>query len=455
MISAGAHASSEVVRRFLTEAEVIARLRHPNVVQIYGMGDHEGRPYLELEYVAGGSLAARLDGTPWTSLKASAFLEVLARAVHEAHRQGVVHRDLKPSNVLLTEAGQPKIADFGLAKLASLDPGLTRTDTVLGTPSYMAPEQAEGRTRASGSAADVYSLGAIFYELLTGRPPFRAATVLMTLDQVRSAEPVPPSLLQPGLPRDAETICLKCLEKDPAGRYPTAEALAEDLRSFAEGWPISARGSNVIERLVGVLRRRGHGREFGAWGNLILFLTPFCTLPHLVVFLAARFQPRLLALAGLGPTAAFVVAFSCLIRLALRLRPWTPAVRQAGAALTGLLICTLLVTPVAWMLGRLESARDGLALYPIFALLTGQMFFGLGASYWGWCYIGGLGFFAAALVMALDLTWAPLSFATVVFLVFGAIGLHLRRLDREVREDPIGTPALIPGYIEESRPPLP
>ena len=166
----------------------------------------------------------------------------------EAHRQGVVHRDLKPANILLTPEGVPKVADFGLAKLLDVESGLTRTDSVLGSPSYMAPEQAEGKTKDVGPAADVYALGAILYELLTGRPPFRGATVLETLQQVKTAEPVPPSRLVPGLPRDVETIALKCLQKDPGKRYESATALAEDLRRFQAGEPIVARPVGSLER---------------------------------------------------------------------------------------------------------------------------------------------------------------------------------------------------------------
>ena len=175
-----------------------------------------------MEYVGGGSLADRLDGTPWPPREAARLVETLAGAMAEAHRLGVVHRDLKPANILLTPDGTPKVADFGLAKLLNVESGLTRTDSVLGSPSYMAPEQAEGKTKQVGPAADVYALGAILYELLTGRPPFRGATVLETLEQVKTAEPVPPSRLVPGLPRDVETIALKCLQKDPDRRYASA-----------------------------------------------------------------------------------------------------------------------------------------------------------------------------------------------------------------------------------------
>src|SRR5262245_6986447 len=199
MILAGAHATPESAARFLAEAAAIAKLQHPHIVQIHHIGEAEGLPFFELEFVLGGSLAARLDGTPRPPRQAARLVETLAGAMAEAHRLGVVHRDLKPANILLTPEGVPKVADFGLAKLLNVESGLTRTDSVLGSPSYMAPEQAEGRTKDVGPAADIYALGAILYELLTGRPPFRGATVLETLEQVKDAEPVPPSRLVPGL----------------------------------------------------------------------------------------------------------------------------------------------------------------------------------------------------------------------------------------------------------------
>ena len=241
MILAGAHAGAEAAARFLAEAEAVAKLQHPNIVQIFHIGEHDGLPYFEMEYVGGGSLADRLDGTPRPPREAARLVETLAGAMAEAHRLGIVHRDLKPANILLTPEGAPKVADFGLAKLLNVESGLTRTDSILGSPSYMAPEQAEGKTKEVGPAADVYALGAILYELLTGRPPFRGATVLETLEQVKTAEPVPPSRLVPGLPRDVETIALKCLQKDPGRRYESAAALAEDLRRFLAGEPIVAR----------------------------------------------------------------------------------------------------------------------------------------------------------------------------------------------------------------------
>jgi eukaryotic-like serine/threonine-protein kinase len=249
MLLLGQHTSAESRARFLAEAETIAKLRHPNIVQIYGLGEHNGSPYFEMEYIEGGSLARRLDGTPWALEPAARMLAVLARAIGDAHRLGIVHRDLKPANVLLVDDETPKVVDFGLAKTLEADSHLTQSGIFVGTPSYAAPEQVEGLTRMVGPAADIYALGAIFYQMLTGCPPFQAATVLQTLEQVKSADPVPPSRLQPGLSRDAETICLKCLQKDPQRRYADAAALAADLDRLLVGRPILARRVGAAARV--------------------------------------------------------------------------------------------------------------------------------------------------------------------------------------------------------------
>jgi serine/threonine protein kinase len=224
----------------------VARLRHANVVQIHEVGEHDGCPFLALEYLDGGSLADKLQGTPLPAREAARLVETLAQAVHAAHEKGVVHRDLKPANVLLTADGTPKVTDFGLAKRLDGVSLHTQSGAVLGTPAYMAPEQAEGKT--VGPAADVHALGAILYELLTGRPPFVAENALDTLLRVRLEEPVPPSVLQPKTPRDLATICLKCLRKVPVQRYASALDLADDLARFLKGEPIRARPVGRWER---------------------------------------------------------------------------------------------------------------------------------------------------------------------------------------------------------------
>jgi predicted Ser/Thr protein kinase/tetratricopeptide (TPR) repeat protein len=247
MVLAGAHASEKEKARFLVEAEAVAAVRHPGVVQVFDFGTHDGRPYFALEYLSGGCLGSRLDGTPMPPRTAARLVQQIATAVQAAHDAGVVHRDLKPANILFDADGKPKVTDFGLAKRVGSESGLTQTGAVMGTPSYMAPEQAEGKKEV-GPAADVYAVGAILYECLTGRPPFRAATPLDTLLQVMSAEPVPPRQLNPQTPADLETVALKCLSKDPRRRYPSAAAVADDLRRYQSGEPIVARPVSLAER---------------------------------------------------------------------------------------------------------------------------------------------------------------------------------------------------------------
>ena len=255
MILAGGHAGSEQQSRFRQEAEAVARLKHPNIVQIYDVGDHAGLPYLALEFVDGGSLAHRCGSTPQPLREAAQLLETLARAAHAAHQAGLVHRDLKPANILLTSDGVPKIGDFGLAKRLEEKDGQTRTGAVVGSPGYMAPEQAAGNSAEVGPAADVYALGAILYGLLTGRPPFAGDTVLETLRLTLDQDPLPPRHSRRGVPRDLQTICLKCLEKEPS-RYATAQELADDLRRFLRDEPIRARPAGTLGRVVKWARRK-------------------------------------------------------------------------------------------------------------------------------------------------------------------------------------------------------
>jgi WD40 repeat protein/tRNA A-37 threonylcarbamoyl transferase component Bud32 len=265
VVLAGRHARPEDLARFRAETEVVARLQHPNIVQIHEVGEYECRPFYVMEFVDGGSLDHRLDGKPQPARESAELVQALARAVAYAHENGVIHRDLKPANILLRPApagepgstayGVPKIADFGLAKQLDQQ-GMTQSGAVIGTPSYMAPEQAQGRRGAAGPSADVYALGVILYELVTGRPPFRAETPLETLRQVVQEEPLPPSRLRPGLPRDLETICRKCLQKEPGKRYATALELAEDLGRFRSGESIRARPVSLGENLLKWARRR-------------------------------------------------------------------------------------------------------------------------------------------------------------------------------------------------------
>jgi tetratricopeptide (TPR) repeat protein len=275
MISAGTHADRDTLARFRIEAEALASLQHPNIVQVYEVGEHGGCPYLAMEFLDGGSLAAHIDGSPQPPRAAAELVEMLARAMHAAHQRGIIHRDLKPANVLFTSGegvsgtyqgdspptshltpNTPKITDFGLAKRLAEGQGRTSTGVILGTPSYMAPEQATGRVRDTGPPTDVYALGAILYEMLTGLPPFWGESVTATLRRVESDDPTAPSRLCRGLPVDLETICLKCLAKEPSKRYATAQDLADDLRRFLEGKPIAARPVGLGERAWKWVKRR-------------------------------------------------------------------------------------------------------------------------------------------------------------------------------------------------------
>jgi tRNA A-37 threonylcarbamoyl transferase component Bud32 len=268
MIRSGGHAEVEERLRFLAEAEVIASLRHPGIVQIHDFGTHQCLPFFALEFCPGGSLAGKLEGTPLPPREAAALVEQVARAMQAAHERGIVHRDLKPANILLDESGAPRVTDFGLARRGE-GGGLTKTGTVMGTPSYMAPEQAQGK-KAVGPPADVWALGAILYECLTGRPPFRGADSLEILGAVVHHEPARPSRLNPKAPYDLETVCLKCLEKDPKRRYPTAGDLADDLRRFLGREPIRARPVGALGRAVRWARRRPAALLAGLLAGLVL-----------------------------------------------------------------------------------------------------------------------------------------------------------------------------------------
>jgi WD40 repeat protein len=313
VLLAGAHARPDDLVRFRAEAEALARIQHPNIIQVYDIGSHAGLPYFALEFVDGENLAGHIQGLPQPPRWSASLVEALARGVHAAHQQGIVHRDLKPANILLQRKSTtdytdntdtkkygsslsvpsalsvvdfvPKIADFGLAKWLGQEYLLTRTGTAAGTPAYMAPEQAGGRGPPISPATDVYALGVILYELLTGRPPFQGTTSADTLYQVCTNEPVPPSRLQPKLSRDLETICLKCLHKEPARRYASAVALADDLRRFLDGQPIEARRPLGLERLVRWARHhQGMATALVALG-LLLVLAAIGS-----AFAAARFQ---------------------------------------------------------------------------------------------------------------------------------------------------------------------
>jgi serine/threonine protein kinase len=296
---AGLHAGTKQLARFRVEVEAVARLHHPHIVQIYEVGEVDGHSFFAMEYVADGTLSQLLTGGPLPPVVAAELMEIIARAVHHAHTRGIVHRDLKPGNILLQQEDegsssgkgdkssgsgacfsisdasfQPKVADFGVAKQLGASTDHTATGEIIGTPGYMAPEQAQGNTDLIGPACDVYALGAILYEALTGRPPFQAKTVLETLRQVVSDDPISPRRVRSIVPRDLEAICLKCLEKNPAHRYPSAEALADDLHRFTARLPVVARPLSLTSRWLKWARRR----PVWAASLLLVLLAPLVVL---------------------------------------------------------------------------------------------------------------------------------------------------------------------------------
>jgi eukaryotic-like serine/threonine-protein kinase len=262
VLLSGPLASSADLQRFQAEAEAVANLQHPNIVAIHEVGEHAGQPFFSMDYVEGPCLSELIREHPLPAARAAGYVKTIAEAIQYAHERGVLHRDLKPSNVLIDHAGQPRIIDFGLAKrlssdpqLSTIDDQLTLTGQVLGSPNFIPPEQAAGKRGAIGCHSDIYSLGAILYHLLTARPPFVAATAHEIVHQVLNTEPVGPRSLNPSVPRDLETICLKCLQKEPHRRYRTAQELADELSRFLRVEPIQARPVGPLGRFWRGCRR--------------------------------------------------------------------------------------------------------------------------------------------------------------------------------------------------------
>jgi serine/threonine-protein kinase len=438
MILAGYHATPHEWQRFRGEAEAVAHLQHPNIVQIYEIGEHNGCPYLALEYVAGGNLETKLTAGPLPPRQAAQLVRTLALAIHSAHQQNIVHRDLKPSNILLAADGTPKVADFGLAKRLDEASAHTRTGSVLGTPSYMAPEQAEGRTRDVGPRTDVYALGAILYELLTGQPPFLGATLLETLEQVRSHEPVSPRTRRPEIPADLETICLKCLNKEPRERYGTAQALADDLERFLQGEPITARSLSLVDRLTRTLNRSPRFTEFSKISRLIKLLAPTPFVVHLVLYLLAgreEYYPTLAFLATLGLIFVLVGLYFLVSGEGIR-TPLTATMRHLWSFRIGLMLGMTFLALVSWLLAPPGRPWDPLTVFPLWTIQGGVAFFALASTVWGRLYLIALVFLVGSAVMPFYLRQAPLILSFLYTMALTALGSHVRSLANEPEDLP-------------------
>jgi serine/threonine protein kinase len=454
MILAGAGASGVDRERFRAEAEAGARLQHSNIVQTYAVGVHDGCPYLVLELVEGGSLAQALNGRPLPPRRAAELALALAEAVDYAHRQGVVHRDLKPANVLLESSGvrgqgsaeeakrpggnsltpdprplTPKIADFGLAKRLDVAGGYTHTGAVLGSPSYMAPEQAEGRARMVGAACDVYALGAILYEMLTGRPPFAADTILETLEQVRYKDPLPPTQLQARVPRDLEAICLKCLEKKPAHRYASAAALAADLRRFLDNEAVQARSVTLLGQVVRTISHSGIDANFHPWGNVVLPLAPVPLLANVAAFLLLRGSDvyyQAMVLLSLSLAAGLTTLIFGSNRRTMR-----DVSRRQRRHLISVWVAHLasmsLVPVIVWRLLPPREPADLFIVYPLWAVLAAVTFCAMAAEA-GYVYLIGGACYVVAGLMLLEPEWSPFLVGLIMTGNLTLQGLFLRSL---------------------------
>jgi serine/threonine protein kinase len=427
------------VVRFRTEAEAAGRLSHPNIVAIHEVGEVSGQHFFSMEFIEGTSLAKRLAQGPLPGREAARYVRQVARAVHYAHRQGILHRDLKPSNIMLDADNEPHITDFGLAKRlgGDQDSGQTRSGAVLGTPSYMAPEQAQGKIRELGPACDIYSLGAMLYELLTGRPPHRAATALDTIMQVIHNDPVPVTLLNPNVDRDLETICHRCLEKEPALRYASADALAQDLQNYLDGNSINARSSNVLERLTRTLDRSQHDANFGAWSSMILLIAGIIGSQHTLIFLLVHFDaPRW----SIVTTRTFEFVLIGMLfwhnRRNSKLLPTSSVEKELWSIWIGFFFAlgaTVASNRLVRAMDFIDHAPhapphlEEMLPYPFLAILSGLAFFIMGSNYWGRCYAFGIVFFGAGCLMPLALEWAPLVYGLLWAIALTMLGLHLRR----------------------------
>lgn len=449
MILSGQFASSEDVSRFHIEAEAAANLDHPGIVPIYEIGQHEGQHFFTMGFVEGESLADRLHQGPMPPEQAVELTVRLAKAMAYAHHKGVVHRDLKPANILLDPAGDPKVTDFGLAMRIQEESGLTRTGAVMGTPSYMSPEQAAGRTSEVGPRSDLYSLGALLYCLLTGHPPFQAASMIDTLAQVIDCEPVPICVLNPQVDRDLDAICLKCLEKSPDDRYQSAEELAAELECFLRGDEISVRSRNSLERLRRTLMHHRDDRDLVTWGDLLLAFAPIVLLPEMVIWrmgVSADTLSHPLLWVGVirGIQLAAMLAIAYVMRRRLLAGSYSSA-RLMWSHWGAFLLGCHLVLGIKWISQGVEPGSSAQLpgsypyslLYPYFAVLSGVLWFALGSNMWGVCYLFGGLFFVLSLLIAWLPTAGPLLFGALWCGTLVVTGLRLKRMAR----DSLGTGA--------------
>jgi serine/threonine-protein kinase len=422
MILRGQLASQADRQRFEAEAQAAAKLDHPGIVPVYEVGEIDGRPYFSMKHVRGTTLAQRLADGPLAPREAARILASVARAIHFAHMRGVLHRDLKPSNILLDEQGEPHVSDFGLAKQLTEAGTMTKTGAVLGTPAYMAPEQAVGARGQIGPRSDVYSLGVILYHMLTGRPPFQAASPAEMVMLVLEQDPVPPRMLNPKADRDLEMICLRCLQKPIDLRYASAAALADDLEAYLNDESIAARSGRFGQMLAGMMRETHHAAVLENWGllwmwhSLALVVACFATNSLDLWGDKNRWHYFLLWTAGLGAWAAVFWA------LRRRMGPVTFVERQIAHLWAGSMFCIALLFPLeAWL------KLPPLTLSPVLGLVTGMVFLAKAGILSGEFYIWAAMLFGTAVPMALFPRYAHFIFGVVSACCFFFPGLKYYR----------------------------
>jgi serine/threonine protein kinase len=427
MMLGGEHASAVELSRFRSEAQAAAGLSHRNIVPVYQVGAADGLAYFCMKHVEGTTLAARVSQGPLPPRDAARLVALIAHAVDHAHQRGILHRDLKPSNVLIDDDDQPVVTDFGLAKRTRLAPGgsaggLTQTGAIVGTPSYMAPEQAVANAGEVGPASDVYSLGAILYELLTGRPPFQAASAVDVLLLVRSEEAIRPRLLNPRIDSDLELICLKCLEKRPEHRYPTAKRLADDLDAFLSGEPVTARESSLAYFVSRLLRETHHAPVMENWGGLWML--------HSLKLLLLCLVTNAMWWAGVRDHLAYLLLWSVgLVVWGAAFWSW----RRRGGAVTFVerqmahgwaagVAASIGVFVVEVFLGL-----PALTLTPVLAVVAGMVFLFMAGTVSGWFYLPTVLCFAVVVPMALVPAVGPALFGLVAAMGFFVPGLKYYR----------------------------
>jgi len=422
MILRGQLATAQDRRRFFIEAEATAQLNHPNIVPLYEVGEIEGRPYFSMQLIRGETLAAKIANGPLSNREAARIMIPICRAVHYAHEQGILHRDIKPSNILIDDTGRPRLTDFGLAKQAGVHESLTRTGAVLGTPTYMSPEQANGRVDVVGPRSDVYSIGTVLYHILTGRPPLVANSPVELALKILEQDPPAPRLLEPKIDRDLEMIVVRCLQKPPDLRYESAGALANDLEAFMRDEPIAARSGQFAQILARVFRETHHAPVLENWGllwmwhSLVLLIACFVTEAFEWSGIAGRSAYAALWTFGLGAWAAVFWA------IRRRMGPVTFVERQIAHVWGASMLAIAAMFPLEALLGL-----DALTLTPLLAIIAGMVFVIKAGILSGAFYFQAMCLFLAAIPMAIFKDYAHVIFGCVAAPCFFFPGLKYYR----------------------------